>query len=194
MFKLKEWRRRERENAPGRHRTVFNSGPADPNTVIPSAAEEAPAARRLPWRYMAADGGLISYGPDILDQYRRASGYFDRILGQNQLDRSMLWKKEGLICRSQIRRGELDNKYKRAARAIGNAITGASSKLVDPSNLDLRLECRSYELGCTHSGRGPICSSSKNGMQRRDFIALLGGAAVTPLAQWPGKVPTNGLR
>jgi putative ABC transport system substrate-binding protein len=33
-----------------------------------------------PWRYMAADGGLISYGPDILDQYRRASGYIDRIL------------------------------------------------------------------------------------------------------------------
>jgi hypothetical protein len=24
----------------------------------------------------------------------------------------MLWKKEGLICRSQIRKGELDNKYK----------------------------------------------------------------------------------
>src|SRR5437870_10935772 len=29
---------------------------------------------------MAADGGLISYGPDILDQYRRASGYAGRIL------------------------------------------------------------------------------------------------------------------
>jgi putative ABC transport system substrate-binding protein len=33
-----------------------------------------------PYRYMVADGGLISYGPDQTDQYRRAAGYIDRIL------------------------------------------------------------------------------------------------------------------
>ena len=27
-----------------------------------------------------ADGGLISYGVDLFDQYRRAAGYIDRIL------------------------------------------------------------------------------------------------------------------
>jgi putative tryptophan/tyrosine transport system substrate-binding protein len=31
-------------------------------------------------RYWVAGGGLISYGPDFLDQFRRAAGYVDRIL------------------------------------------------------------------------------------------------------------------
>jgi putative ABC transport system substrate-binding protein len=42
------------------------------------------ARHRLPAVYavrvFAVDGGLISYGPDSVEQYRRAAGYVDRIL------------------------------------------------------------------------------------------------------------------
>jgi putative ABC transport system substrate-binding protein len=58
---------------------------ASPASVTHRKLIIALAARhRLPavyaFRFMAADGGLISYGPNSIDPYRRAATYVDRIL------------------------------------------------------------------------------------------------------------------
>jgi ABC-type uncharacterized transport system substrate-binding protein len=46
--------------------------------IMLAAQHRLPAV--YPFRFDVTDGGLISYGPDIVDQYRRAAGYVDRIL------------------------------------------------------------------------------------------------------------------
>ena len=43
-----------------------------------AARHRLPAVYALP--LFASDGGLVSYGPDSIDPYRRAAGYVDRIL------------------------------------------------------------------------------------------------------------------
>jgi len=49
------------------------------NLVIALAARHRlPAA--YPFRYYVTSGGLISYGPDTTDPFRRAADYVDRIL------------------------------------------------------------------------------------------------------------------
>jgi putative ABC transport system substrate-binding protein len=46
--------------------------------VTLTARHRLPAV--YPYRSFVTDGGLISYGPDMVDQYRRAAGYVGRIL------------------------------------------------------------------------------------------------------------------
>jgi putative ABC transport system substrate-binding protein len=46
--------------------------------VALAARHRLPAV--YPFRYFATSGGLISYGPDTTDPFRRAAGYVDRIL------------------------------------------------------------------------------------------------------------------
>jgi putative ABC transport system substrate-binding protein len=56
-----------------------------PITIANRVSINALAARHrlpaiYPYRYFAADGGLISYGPDQIEQWRGAARYIDRIL------------------------------------------------------------------------------------------------------------------
>jgi putative ABC transport system substrate-binding protein len=46
--------------------------------IMLAARHRLPAV--YPFRYFVTGGGLISYGPDPSDQFRRAAGYVDRIL------------------------------------------------------------------------------------------------------------------
>jgi putative tryptophan/tyrosine transport system substrate-binding protein len=61
---------------------VVTPGPAarlHRNLIVALAARHRLAAV-YPYRYFMAGGGLISYGPDYVDQYRQAADYVDRIL------------------------------------------------------------------------------------------------------------------
>jgi putative ABC transport system substrate-binding protein len=46
--------------------------------IMLAARHRLPAV--YPFRYFAAEGGLMSYGPNAIDPFRRAAGYVDRIL------------------------------------------------------------------------------------------------------------------
>ena len=63
----------------GRSLTGLRSIAVNRHLIVALAArDKLPTV--YPARYYAADGGLISYGPDYIDQYRRAASYVDRIL------------------------------------------------------------------------------------------------------------------
>ena len=49
-------------------------------SLISAVANRHQLPAVYPNRYFVTSGGLMSYGPDLLDQYRRAAGYVDRIL------------------------------------------------------------------------------------------------------------------
>jgi putative ABC transport system substrate-binding protein len=71
---------------------AFASGPTGGLVVTPSglaivhreaiikAAARHAFPTTYPFRNFATSGGLMSYGPDVVDQYRHAAGYVDRIL------------------------------------------------------------------------------------------------------------------
>ena len=60
---------------------VTASAPANVNRdLIVRLAAQHRLPTVYPYRYFVAAGGLVCYGPDTIDQYRRAANYVDRIL------------------------------------------------------------------------------------------------------------------
>jgi len=71
--------------APNSGLLVTASAPANVHrNLILRLAAEYRLPTIYPYRYFVAAGGLLCYGPNTIDQYRRAAGYVDRILqGEN---------------------------------------------------------------------------------------------------------------
>jgi putative ABC transport system substrate-binding protein len=62
---------------------IATAGPAanaHRDLIVTLAARHKLPAVYFERNFVAAAGGLVSYGPDFVDQYRRAAGYVDRIL------------------------------------------------------------------------------------------------------------------
>jgi hypothetical protein len=120
-----------------------------------------------PWFFDAARGNVVDYYEVYsVHQYGMAPAFLERaeqhgvaaareatikgfnwVLGQNQLGIPMLVPELNLTIRSQVRKGELHTKSLRILRAVRNSVFRREAQLVDPSDLELRRECRSYELG-----------------------------------------------
>ena len=120
-----------------------------------------------PWFFDAAAGLVVDfYEVYSVHQYGMAPAFLERaeqhgvsgarkalvkgfnwVLGQNQLAIPMLVPSLHLSIRSQVRRGELHTKNWRVLRALGNSLLGHESGLINPKNIEVRRECRSYELG-----------------------------------------------
>jgi putative tryptophan/tyrosine transport system substrate-binding protein len=66
--------------APNGGLIVTGTGSGARRELIISLAARLQLPAVYPYPYQVASGGLASYGPDVVDHFRRAAGYVDRIL------------------------------------------------------------------------------------------------------------------
>ena len=57
-----------------------SASPSEISDEVIALAAQLKLPAVYPYHYMATDGGLMSYGPNYTDPYRRAASYVDRIL------------------------------------------------------------------------------------------------------------------
>jgi hypothetical protein len=120
-----------------------------------------------PWFFHVPSATVVDfYEIYVVHQYGMAPAFLERaehhgvaeargalikgfrwVLGENPLRRPMLVPELHLSIRSHVRDRELHTKMFRVARAVGNGLLRHRSKVIDPKRVQLRLECRSYELG-----------------------------------------------
>jgi len=120
-----------------------------------------------PWFFDAASGRVVDFyeiysvhqcgmAPAFLEHAERHGVSearsaiikgFNWVLGHNQLEIPMLVTNLHMTIRSQARKGELHTKMWRALRAFQKFFLSREAVLIDPGGLELRRECRSYELG-----------------------------------------------
>ena len=120
-----------------------------------------------PWFYDAISGVVLDfYEVYSVHQYGMAPAFlehaekhgvegaqtalikgFEWIFGNNQLKKSMLVPELCLTVRSHVRKHELRTNRLRMIRAIKNSLLHRGAQLINPDRLELRRECRSYELG-----------------------------------------------
>src|SRR5262249_40220488 len=67
-------------SSPNRGLLVTPGGTGVRRNALSPAVQKNRLPAIYPYRYYVADGGLISYGPDTIEQFRRAASYVDRIL------------------------------------------------------------------------------------------------------------------
>ena len=137
------------------------------NTCTRKLIEKQGPNGEWPWFFNSARGLVVDfYEVYSVHQYGMAPAFLDPaerhgvsearsalvkgfkwILGQNQLGVPMLVPSLHLTIRSQLRKGELKTKTWRVLRALRNSILERELGPIEPANLQLRRECRSYELG-----------------------------------------------
>src|SRR5262249_4050751 len=120
-----------------------------------------------PWFFDAPNGAVLDfYEVYSVHQYGMAPAFLQQaefygvldaraamikgfywVLGKNQMGVPMLMPDQHLTIRSQVRKGEQHSNGWRALRALKNSVFHSRASFVDPNSLELRLECRSYELG-----------------------------------------------